>query len=215
VREPDDNELHHEITALYDAARRRRYEKTVSLREGLSPRAVAYLEDRLKRPGPRAARLRLPAVEALRDLKRRDEACEMIGRLCRIGGVSVEGRKRSGGKRSRPTLRPRLHAPELRRHVPKREPERNFVMNLQTVWLEATGRNPPLTARHEDDSRFVGPLARVAKKCLDHLGARHVDVVQQINQLNRHRVRKRHALVRLPQKERAAKRARRVSRIKT
>lgn len=143
AREPDNNDLHHKIAALYDAAQRRKHEAVMLLREGLSPRAASYLEDRATRPGPRAAGFRLPTAEELRDPEQRERACQAIEQLCRIGGLPVEGRKRSGRKHPRRTFRPLLHALELRRHVPKREPERNFVMNLQTTWLEATGTMPP------------------------------------------------------------------------
>jgi hypothetical protein len=176
------------------------------LLEGLSPQAGDYLLDRLKRPGPRAAGLRLPAAEELRDRERCDEACEMIKRICRVVGVFVEGRKRQSCKRSSATFRPLLHAPALQRHLPKREPERNFVMNLQTTWLKATGTKPSRIARHKDASRKLGPFARVARKCLLRVGAGHADVVELINELNRRRVEKRRALIRLRQKERAANR---------
>jgi hypothetical protein len=155
TRQPDDNELHHEIEALYDAARRRQCDRAGAALRGLSPQALTYLEDRLQRPGPQKAGLRLPAVRDLRDPRRGEKACEMIERLCRVGGGLVEGRKRQSGGRSRPTFRPLLYAPALRRHVPKRDPERNFVMNLQTTWLEATGTKPSRTARHEDSGRAL------------------------------------------------------------
>jgi hypothetical protein len=127
----------------------------------------------------------------------------MINRLCSIGGSYVEGRKRPSGKRSRSTLEPLLHAPALRRHVSKREPERNFVMNLETTWLEATGTKPSLTARHSDRSRKLGPFARFGRKCLRLVGAGHVDVVELINELNRRRLEKRRALIRRRREERA------------
>ena len=214
-RERDANELHHEIAVLYDAARRRQNGRTASLLEELSPQARAYLNDRLKRPGPRKAKLRLPSAGALRNSRRCDTAREMIERVCRVGGVFVEGRERPSGKRSRPTFRARLHAPALQRHVPKRDPERNFVINLQATWLKATGTKPARTARHKDDSREVGPLARVAEKCLQRLDVPGADVAELINELNRRRVEKRRALVCRRQKERAAKRAHRLSNIKS
>jgi hypothetical protein len=203
ARTRDDNELHHEIAAFYQAAHRRRYERVVASREDLSPQARSHLKNRLKRPGPFAAGLRLPTVEELRDPKCRDEACDMIRRLCSIGGSYVKGRKRPSGKRSGPTFRPLLHAPALRQHVSKREPERNFVMNLETTWLEATGTKPSLTARHSDVGRRVGPFARFARKCLHLVGAKHVDVVETINELNRRRIEKRRALIRRRREERA------------
>jgi hypothetical protein len=192
----DNNELHHEIADLYNAARRREYERVVALLEELSPDARRHLENRLKRPGPLAAGLRLPAVDELGDPRRRDEACEMIRRLCSIGGGYVEGRKRPSDNRSASTFRPLLHGPALSRHVSKRGPERIFVMNLETTWLEATGAKPSLTARHMNGSRKLGPFATFARKCLDLVGAKHVDVVETINALNRRRVEKRACLIR-------------------
>jgi hypothetical protein len=199
----NDNEVHHEIAALYNAVVHRRYERAVALWEDLSPDARRYLEKRLKRPGPIAAGLRFPTVEELRDPRRRNEACDMIRRLVSIGGSYVEGRNRPSGKRSGPTLRPLLRASALRQHVSKREPERNFVMNLDTTWLESTGAKPSLTARHSDRSRKLGPFARLACKSLHLVGARHVDIVETINELNRRRVEKRRALIRRRREERA------------
>jgi hypothetical protein len=203
AREGDVNELHHEIAALYDAASQRRYDDAAGLLTDLSPQTRARLKDRLKLPGPRKAKLRLPAARALRDRKRRDRACEIIEQLCRVGGVFVEGRKRPSGKWSRPTFRALLHAPAPRQHVSKRGPERSIVMNLETTWLEATGRKPSLTARHGDASRELGPFARFASKCLHCVGAGHADVVELINELNRRRAEKRRTLIRHRQKEQA------------
>ena len=131
----------------------------------------------MTRPGPRRAGLRLPTPEELRDHRQREKACAAIEQLCRIGGIPVEGRERRGGKRSRWTLRPSLHAPELQQHVPKREPERNFVMNLQTTWAEATNTMPPAL-----------PAMRIpgfAQECLGRLGAEGASVVELINGLRR------------------------------
>ena len=121
---------------MADAAQRRQYDRAATLLTNLSPQARAYLQDRLKRPrGPRAAGLRWPTIEELRDPRRREEACEMIEHLCRALGV--EKRKRLSRKRSDAAFRPLLNAPALRRHVSKRQPERNFIMNFETTWLEA------------------------------------------------------------------------------
>jgi hypothetical protein len=195
---PDINELNHEIAALERAAERRQYAHAASLRANLSPEALAYLKARLDRPGPRASGWWLPSAEDLVDqrptrqlwrrnragsllvkVSRRDESCEMIGRLCRTGGKIVEGRKRQTGKRSRPTFLPLLYAPELQRHLPKLQAELIFVASLATAWLRATGKPPAMTANR----RALGPFARFVRCCLDLVGARQVNAVNLINKL--------------------------------
>jgi hypothetical protein len=47
AREPNVNEVHYEIKALYHAARRREYEFAASRRKNLSPQGFAYLKARL------------------------------------------------------------------------------------------------------------------------------------------------------------------------
>ena len=83
ARACDDNELHHEIAALYNAAHGRRYERVVALHEDLSPDARRYLENRLKRPGPLAAGLRLPGVEC--------PPSALVGQIRQIEEGSVSG----------------------------------------------------------------------------------------------------------------------------
>jgi hypothetical protein len=194
---PDNNEVHHEIAALEMAAERKQYLRTASLRANLSPQALVHLKPRLDRPGPRLAGWWLPSAEDMIDprptrqlwrrnegtlllkVSRRDEACEMMGRLCRIGVEPIKGRKRASGRRSRPTFRPLLCAPELRRHVPKRQPELIFVASLAAAWLRATGRPPAMTA----DRRAPGPFAKFVKECLDLAGVGLV--VNAVNLINK------------------------------
>jgi hypothetical protein len=169
---PTAGEVRDEIAALYKVAEGWQYERAASLRAKLSPQAQAYLKARLSRPGPRAAGLKLPTAKALRDPKRQEDACEMLARICRVGGRYIEDRKR-----------PLLHAPVPDKHPAKREAERRFVMNLQLAWLEATGEKPALTARRG----VLGPFARLACECLKLVGASHADVVWLINELQRRR----------------------------
>jgi hypothetical protein len=203
AREPNANELHHEIEDFYEAAERRQYERAADLRTRMSSQCVAYLKARLERPGPRAARLKLPSPKDLIDTRparimyrgkpgsiflrstvsRRDEACEMVERLCRVGANFVRGRNRSSGKRSRPGLRPLLHAPELRRHLPKRQAEREFVVKLAAAWRHATGKLPARTANR----RTPGPFVRFVEECLRLVGAQHANAVKLINELDRDR----------------------------
>jgi hypothetical protein len=185
VRKRDPNELHHEIAALYFAAQRRQYQRAADLPADFSSQSLAYLEARLDRPGPRASGLQLPSQKDLLDPipARRDEACEMVERIWRVGGVVRPGRKRQFGKRSRPTLWPLLHAPELRRHVPKRQAEREFVENLAWAWQRATGKPPARTANH----RAPGPFVRFVEACPHLVGAGGASAVKLINEPDRRR----------------------------
>jgi hypothetical protein len=176
ARMPTDNELHAEIAALSRAAERKRYADVAAALEQLSPWARDLLTQR-------GARLGLELVpEALRDPTRQHQACEIVSSVCQFGGRYVEGRRRPSGKRSR-TWRPLLHAPKPSRNFPKRDAERDFVMWLEVAWLEATGERPSLAA----NPARPGPFARIARKCLEIVGASHADVVGLINELNRRR----------------------------
>jgi hypothetical protein len=178
---PNANELHDEIAYLYETASDHEYDAVAVLLDNLSPQAREILVDQ----GVTKIRLTLPSREALLDPRLREAACESVARLCLLGERRVPGRRRPSGKRSRPTIRPLLQAPEPRRNFPKRDVERHFVMGLQLAYLEAMGTKPPLTARHADDSRSVGPFARFAAECLRLVGAIHADVVGLINELHR------------------------------
>src|SRR5262249_27006246 len=149
------------IHKLYKAADRRSYDEVAALLERLLSHTLTSGEafrvhvvmSTTSSLGGRAAEARtlielLPPPEALCDPAQRDGACEAITRLCRFGGRLVEGRRRPTGKRSRPTFRPLLYAPEPRRNFPKRDPERDFVMWLSIAWREVTGSAPSRTARH-------------------------------------------------------------------
>ena len=121
----------------------------------------------------------VPSPEMLRDHARREEACATVVKLCQYGGHWVQSRKRPSGKRSW-SWRPYIRAPEPRRHFPKREAERTFVMWLRTAWLDATGKEAPRTA----DPRRPGPFARMVRKCLILVGAGHADAIGLLNELN-------------------------------
>ena len=200
VRKPSVNKPHDEIKALYNAVLRRQYNKAASLLAEISPQALAYLKARLDRPGPQRAGLKLPSPRDLLDtspgqiyrgrpgglllrssVSRADEACEMIERLCRVGGNVVQGRKRSSGRRSRPTLLPLFPAPKPRQHLPKRQAELIFVGQLAAAWLWATGKLPARTA----DRRAPGPFARFVRECLRLVGAERANAVKLINRLGR------------------------------
>jgi hypothetical protein len=208
ARTPDDNELHDEIKKLYRAAERRQYKAVANCLGELSPRAQDSLTQRAQRisraghksnqEGPRvrvtnrhgqvvtltstaAVKITLPAPGDLLDESLRDTACETIMGLCSNGGEFVEGRHRPSGKRSRPVFRPRLYAPEPQRNFSKRGAERNFLILLRIVWIEATGVKPSRTA----DSRKLGPFAAFVRKCFRLVGATDVNVVELINATHR------------------------------
>jgi hypothetical protein len=184
ARIPTDNELHDEISKLHKAAAQRRCDHVAGLLERLSPEARKLLQDRGRRP---SIGVELPSVSALRDPSLSGEACQRIVRLCQFGGCYIEGRRLPSGKRSRPVWSPHLYAPKPQRNPPKREAERILVIWLQIAWCEATGALPPLTARHPDESRDLGPFARLVRDCLRLVGARDANVVELINELHRRR----------------------------
>jgi len=176
VREPNENEVRAEVEKLYLAAERRLYDQVAILIEKLSARAFRLLKfaeltrTSFPSPGPRDESRRrgatsiqwisitLPSPETLRDHAQREEACATVVKL----------------------WRPYLRAPEPRRHFPKRESERTFVMWLRIAWLDATGEEATRTV----DPRRPGPLARMVKKCLVLVGAGHADAVGLLNELN-------------------------------
>jgi hypothetical protein len=187
ARIPSSNELRTEIEELHkavDPAEPRQWDRLATLLEGLSPKARDLLNDRGARP---ALRTELPSADAVRDPERREAAYDGIAKLCQLGGRSVKGRRRPSGKRSRPTWRALLQAPEPQRNFPKRDAERDFVMWLRSAWLDATGDTPASTARHSDASRKIGPFARFARECLHLVGAGNADAVGLINELKRRR----------------------------
>jgi hypothetical protein len=192
ARRPTVGTVRDEIAVLYKAAEHRQYERVATLLAELSPQARAYLTSRLKLPGPVNAGLTLPPANELLDTAERDEACDMIERLCRVGGIFAEGRKRPSGKRSR-TWQPILLAPVPNEHPPKREAERRFVMHLQSAWLEAVGKPPTATV---NPSRSDRPFANLVRECLKLVGA-YADAVGLINELHRRLLDERQRLAKL------------------
>jgi hypothetical protein len=78
----------------------------------------------------------------------------------------------------------------LSRWVPQRfgykfeaQPSPALGKQVAVAWLEATGERPSLAA----NPARPGPFARIARKCLEIVGASHADVVGLINELNRRR----------------------------
>jgi hypothetical protein len=186
------NDIHHQIARLYRAAVRRKYQETGDRVRKLSAGALAFLK---KRRVPPSLGWKIPDdTDVLLDPATQDQACETIVSLCRIGGHWQQGRQRPSGRPSM-TFVPHLQAPPLRRHFSKRKAELNFVMNLQLAYAEATGKLPPLTARHvTSDKRLastvhmrkrLSPFALMARECLKLVGRPDADVVELINELQR------------------------------
>jgi hypothetical protein len=193
TRATSDNKVHREIDELLRAAdhavKRRKckdaaYEDVAKQVERLSERTRKLLNKRSARP---TVALEMPDPEAFRDLARRDEACETIAKLCRIGAFKKKGRRRADGKQSI-TMVNILHAPELQQHPARREAQLNFVMWLRVAYVEATGEQPSLTANAERP----GPFARMVQACLDEIRA-SADAVALLNELQRRKKGKKQA----------------------
>jgi hypothetical protein len=165
---PNVNTMHDKIEQLHRGAARGKQTDTrvADLAEKLSREIRQLFKAREATPGFERAGLKFPSLEDLRDPQRRDEACEAVRRFCSMGGRYIEGRWRPSGKRST-TWSPRLHAPQRISHPAKREAERQLVMHLQSVWFEATGMLPALTA----NPGHLGPFARMVRECLRRAGA--------------------------------------------
>jgi hypothetical protein len=125
----------------------------------------------------------LPDAAALRDKDKavRIAACETIRSLLSRGGQWQEGRRRAGGKQSI-KWQPNLIGPQLRRHVPKRKAESEFVLGLQLAYLIATGRTA-FTAHPEN----MGPFARIASYYLRLIAGPGPNAAEIINELQRRR----------------------------
>jgi hypothetical protein len=170
-RIPTSNEVRSEIASLHDAAERRAYDEVARLLDGVSPEARTILGGAL------------PAATDLRDEALRDEVAGALASLCRTGGQRVEGRRRSSGKRSSPSLRPDLRAPTASKNFLRREAERNFVERISIAWGKSTGKKPTRTARRADAGRGIGPFARLVQECLRLVGAGYADPVALINEV--------------------------------
>jgi hypothetical protein len=182
VCEPNTNELHSQIKELHHAAQRLEYDRAATLLESLSAKARDMLNN--------LPATNLPPTAALRDPVLRKDACETIASLCRIGGGIIEGRMRPSGKRSK-SWQWTIYGPTPSRNLPKRQAERDFVVNLQLAWAESVGKKPPQAA----NINRLGPFALMVQACLRAVGAGSSEaaVVGRINELNRHR---RHLLAR-------------------
>lgn len=114
------------------------------------------------------------------DPAQRDDACAAIIRLCRGGGIRVDGRNRPDGKRSR-SFKSLLYAPTPQDHPPRREAERRFVEDLQSAYRTVSGQEPAATA----NPNRPGPFARFVQACLNDVKS-GANAVGLINGLHRH-----------------------------
>jgi len=175
--EPTVNELRAEIEQLHRAAARGKYDQLAKLLEALSPKARRLLGARGKRLG-----VSLPPAKALQTAEA-ERASAIAVKITSVGGQYVQGRKRLGEKRSRPAWQPLIYAPDARQHFPKREAERNLIINLQIGWFEAVQEQPSVSVNRQRPS----PFAKMAAECFKLVGAAHADVFGLINSVNRRR----------------------------
>jgi hypothetical protein len=122
----------------------------------------------------------------------RQSAVDRFRLVLSWGGSVVEGRKRSGGRRSL-SFKPLLRLPErIERGRPRGEPEREFVQGLALAYVEVARRPPPRTAHYNIDIR--GPFSDFVHRCFELVGAPTGNVTRLLNQYGaaRRRDEKRH-----------------------
>lgn len=156
-----------EIAALFSAAARYRYRETARRVAELSESIRNAIE---KRGNRRSVGLCIPDLAAFTDPARRDEACDTIIRLLRVGM-----------KEGKPILYLQP-APTPRKG--RREAELRFVLLLAYTFQDATGVLPSYTA----NPGRRGPFARLVQEFLDRVnGVGVVNAVEMLNELNRRR----------------------------
>ncbi len=131
--------------------------------------------------------MNFPTVRDLRDPVHGRKALSRLWGLCHRGAEWKEGRRRPGGKRSRPRLEPLLVDPRLRWSErtqgytvlgrPPRETELVMLcMHLGDAYWRATGKMPPRRA----DPRTPGPFLRLVREVLRMVGAAHIDAAELV-----------------------------------
>jgi hypothetical protein len=174
---PNHNDINREIAKLHQAAHHCRYAKAESILMALSAEARQLLSRRRNHPG--TALLSDPSP--LRDPVLQKASAGQLAAICRIGapwgGLAIEGRKRTGGHRSK-TFTVHLYAPPASSNFEKRAAERTFLMWLRVAWSDATGEIQRAFTAHYD---HPGPFALFVRECLKLAGATHVDAIGLIN----------------------------------
>ncbi len=125
----------------------------------------------------RGGRARLPGVAALANPASARAAAADLCDLVAMGAILKPGRQRPGRKEPTPIAAPIVLVPKVGRGRPSNEAARVLVMWLAIAWLEATGREPSLSA-HPDKP---GPFVRLVKAVLSVVGAPHIDAVELVN----------------------------------
>jgi len=172
---PNVNAHFDQISNLYKAAASYDLNEVLNLLGNIRPEVLKCLEERAVRIGVVLPNLKLrPDEESCRLF------CEAVVQLCCMGGQEQEGRLRPMGQRSKKWV-PLLYASPKQRHTPKREVEREFLINLQLVWLEGTNVIPAITANHI----AKGPFVRFAEDCMKAANIPEFDVVEGINTLHK------------------------------
>ncbi len=129
----------------------------------------------------------VPTVCDLRDPVHGRTALSLLYGLCHRGAEWKEGRKRPGGKRSRPHLQPLLAGPLGQRGRPANRTEFMLCTYLGSAYWVATGRRPPRRA----DRRNPGPFVRLVRDVLALAGAASVDAAELVEVCGRARNRHR------------------------
>ena len=101
----------------------------------------------------------------------------LLSGLCHRGAAWKPGRKRRGGKQSRPTLQAEVIGPRVRRGRPSDIAEFLLCTWLGGAYYKATGRFPPRQS-HPDNP---GPFARLVREVLCLLGASNINAVELVN----------------------------------
>jgi hypothetical protein len=190
INTPNDEEMSREIEALFEAADRRSFKTASRLVKAMSKRTMVFLSKRAKR-----IRLVIPGPDAFLDAASQEEACATLRSLVCTGVCPTLGRIRNDGTRAVKWM-PRLYLPgrdrqeerELtveqrkqikKRRPPKRQGERDIVWWLGMAYLEATGDEPPMTAKLDN----LGPFGRLVKACLERIGIKKPFAERRINEL--------------------------------
>jgi hypothetical protein len=121
-----------------------------------------------------------PSAEEITDGRTQGRAVQRLRRILSYGLEPVQGRKRSGGKRSR-SLRPLLRAPggkRRRRGRPRDLAGRELVQDLALTYLEATECPPPRRV----SLATPGPFLRFVRHCFKLARIPAGNVVDLINE---------------------------------
>lgn len=123
----------------------------------------------------------IPTVRDLRDpVHGRKELVRLYG-LCHRGAEWKAGRRRPGGKRSRPRLEPLLIGPRVRPGRPSNHAEFVLCTWLAIAYELLAERPPPFQA----DRRNPGPFVRLVRDVLALAGAADVDAVEMVEAYGR------------------------------